>query len=79
METSGDTVAVNLKDGHVYVDGYGGRHRIVGTCRFHPEWCWATSGEWFERSTGTAIAYDLATGDYKVGPASWRNLWKEVR
>lgn len=78
MTDDTDKLAVCLKDGVTYADGWGELHTVMGPCRDYPEWCWTNTGYWFERLTGTRIDYDPTTGTHSVGGASWRNLWKEV-
>jgi len=74
---SNDNVAVKLQDGVTYVDGYGTRHKIMGTCKDHPDWCWSLQGSWFVRETGRELRYNMSTGEYYVSDKfTWTDLHK---
>lgn len=75
--SAGD-VAVQLQDGRTYVDGYGARHKIMGTCKDHPAWCWSLQGAWFVRETGREVRYSATLGHYVSDRFTWMDLWKEV-
>ena len=78
MSAEDDAVAVRLVDGATYVNGYGERFTIGGTCPDHPAFCWSIQGYWFDRQWGRFVGYSPELGHHVPARLTWRDLVRRV-